>query len=346
MRSVSRLRSRPRHRPGGERGASLALAALSLAWLVGLTALVVDVGLGRLTRQGLIPATDAAALAAAQDLVEAPGDETGACAIAGIYLVGNAPDATMTGCQVVPFATGGGRVTVTAAETVDATFAVADGSAGQAVQSVSSAAFGPPLTVSELRPLALCYNGSSALRQLIDSPPAYPTQVWLRFIPESPTACGGSPSVGNFITVAFEDGASDSTIRSWVRKGFPKQVAFAEPTTTGCASPASCYERPYALTEIQWALDDLRNSGDYVTFPVYDFADTTGVHLVGVVRARLKSFNLGGTPEYWYLELKVEPGLITGTCCAAAGIHSGNQVIALCAVDPDAVAGCEPDAGS
>ncbi|MEZ5407592.1 MAG: hypothetical protein R2761_06170 [Acidimicrobiales bacterium] len=332
-------------RPVNERGASLALFALSVAWLIGLTALVVDVGLGRLTREGLIPATDAAALAAAQDLVEAPGNHTGACATAGTYLAGNAPDAAMTGCEVTTFPAGGGRVTVTAAESVDATFAVAPGSSGQAAGSVSSAAFGSPLTVSKLRPLALCYDGSSALRQLIDHPPAYPTQVWLRFVPESPTACGGSPSVGNFITVAFEGGASGSTVRSWVRKGYPGQVAFAEPTSTGCASPASCYERPYALTEIEGAMGSLRDSGDYVAFPVFDFADTTGVHLVGVVRARLKSFNLADTLAYWYIELKVEPGMITGTCCGAPGIDAGNQVIALCGVDPDAVSACEPEVG-
>lgn len=346
MRSVSRLRFRRRHGPHGERGASLALAALSLAWLVGLTALVVDVGLARLTRQTLIPATDAAALAAAQDLVASPGYEAGACATAGTYLAGNAPDATMTGCEVTAFATGGGRVTVTAEEAVEATFAVTDGSAGHEAGAVSSAAFGPPLTVSELRALAFCYNGSTALRQLIDDPPASPQQIWVRFIPESTTACGGSPSVGSFITVAFEDGASDSTIRSWVRNGYPEQVAFGEPTTTGCASPASCYERPYALPEIELAMGSLRDSGSYVSFPVFDFADTTGAHLVGLVRARVKSFNLDGPAQYWHVELKVDPGLITGTCCGAAGIHSGNQVIALCGVDPDAVLGCEPGGGS
>ncbi|MDH4074857.1 MAG: hypothetical protein OEW29_02885 [Acidimicrobiia bacterium] len=333
-------------RPGGERGASLALFALSVAWLVGLTALVVDVGLGRLTRQTLIPATDSAALAAAQDLVEAPGNPTGACATAGSYLAGNAPGATMTDCEVAPSGAGGGRVTITAAENADATFAAADGSASRAVASVSSAAFGPPLTVSKLRPVAFCYDGSSTLSQLVDNPPASPTVVVVRFVPESPTACGGLSTVGNFTTFALENGASVHQIGRWVRNGYQGQVGFDAPTTTGCDSPALCRQRVDALAEIGSAMDSLTHSGSYVAFPLFDFADTTAVHLIGVVRARLTSFRLDGPPEYWHVELKVDPGLITGTCCGAPGIHAGNQVIALCGVDPDAVSGCEPETGS
>ncbi|MGI9613345.1 MAG: pilus assembly protein TadG-related protein, partial [Acidimicrobiales bacterium] len=50
-----------------ERGTTLALVALSLVWILGLAALVVDIGGGWVSRQRLIPATDAAALAAVQD---------------------------------------------------------------------------------------------------------------------------------------------------------------------------------------------------------------------------------------------------------------------------------------
>lgn len=337
---MSRHVDRPR-----ERGASLALVALSLAGLIGLAALVVDVGHGRLTRQTLIPATDAAALAAAQDLVEAPGNEQAACATAGTYLAGNAAGATMTGCEVTPSGPDAGAVTVTAAETVDATFAPPGSADARAILSVSSAAFGPPRTVSRLRPLAFCYDGSAALRQLIDNPPTAPTTVEVRLVPDNPSACGGSPTVGNFTAFAFESGASIRRIRRWLRNGYPQQVGLAAPTATGCDAPELCFERVDTLTEIDSALDALQGRHRYVTFPVFDFADTTAVHLVGVIRAQVGSFLLDGPPDGWFVELTIEPGLITGTCCGTPGLPAGNQVIALCGADPDAVTRCEPDTG-
>ena len=110
-----------------ERGATLALVALSLVWMVGLAALVVDVGDGWLSRQTLISASDAAALAAAQDLVDRPWDDTGACATAKTYVADNAPDATQTGCVVAPIGANGGRVTVTISEEVESRFIDLDG---------------------------------------------------------------------------------------------------------------------------------------------------------------------------------------------------------------------------
>ncbi len=305
---------------------------------------MVDVGHGRLTRQGLIPATDAAALAAAQDLVEAPGAEQAACATAGTYLAGNAAGATMTGCVVTPAGPDAGRVTVTATEAVEATFAPT-GDGDRVVQSASSAAFGPPRTVSKLRPLAFCYDGSSALRQLIDNPPTAPTSIEVRFVPDSPAACGGSAAVGNFTTFTFEDGASIRRIRRWVRNGYQEQVALAGPTATGCDPPGSCYQRVDALTEIESPLDFLEDGESYIAFPVFDFADSAAVHLVGVIRAQVEAFLLDGLPEDRFVELTVDPGLITGTCCGSPGLHAGNQVIALCGADPDAVTRCEPDTG-
>jgi hypothetical protein len=61
-----------------------------------------------------------------------------------------------------------------------------------------------------------------------------------------------------------------------------------------------------------------------------------------VVRARINSFRLDGSAGNWFLELKVDPGLISGTCCGSSGIDAGNQVIAVCGVDPGAYQGCEP----
>ncbi|MDH3295982.1 MAG: pilus assembly protein TadG-related protein, partial [Acidimicrobiia bacterium] len=159
-------------RLGDERGATLALVAMLLTAMLTLTALVIDIGGGRGVRQRLIPATDSAALAAAQDLVHWPSDTVGACNTASAYVAGNAPDATMTGCDVTPFPTGGGKVSVTASESTSGTFASFGEGNEQAIGASSSAEWGAPTTVSGLRPVGLCYDGWPDLRTLIDNPPS------------------------------------------------------------------------------------------------------------------------------------------------------------------------------
>lgn len=342
--SATDLRSVLRMGWSGEGGASLALVALSLVWMVGLAALVVDLGGGWLSRQTLIPATDAAALAAAQDLVDRPWDKAGACATAGTYVTENAPTATMTSCNVVPFGGNGGRVTVTASDDLDTTF-VELGPEGGSVQSVSSVAWGPPLTVSGLRPFGLCYDGSAELRQYIDNPPSSPTWVVVDYTKDDPAACGGPSSTGNFATIDFTGGAGIQQIRGWVLNGYAGKIGFDPITGTGCDSGATCYDRPYASSEILSELQSLQNSGSYVPFPVFDYADADHVHLVGFVRARLYAFQLAGSSTTWRIELKIDPGLVTGTCCGPPDLLSGNKVIAICGVDPDAYQACQPSAG-
>ncbi len=338
------LRRRLRAIRSDERGASLALVALSLVWILGLASLVVDVGDGWLSRQTLISATDAAALAAAQDLVAQPWDEAGACATAGTYVAGNAVAATMTSCEVTALGNGG-RITVTASEDLETTFVELGTDGGGSVHSVSTAAWGPPLTVTGLSPFGLCYDGSSELRQLIDNPPTAPTWVQVDYFKDDPAACGGPSSAGNFATVDFEGGTGTTEIRAWMLDGYPGQLGFEPPTASNCDGGVTCYERPYASSAIMGELQLLRSSQSHVGFPVFDYADADEVHLIGMVRARLHDFQLDGSPASWNIELKVDPGLVTGTCCGPPGYLSGNEVIAICGVDPGAYLACEPSTG-
>lgn len=327
-----------------ERGASLALVALSLVWMVGLAALVVDVGGGWLDRQTLIPATDAAALAAAQDLVAAPGNHGGACQTAADYVSANAPDATMTSCDVTAVGNGG-RVSIAASTVFESNFLQSD-SAVNSVGSGSTAAWGPPLTIRGLRPIALCYDGSAALKQVIDHPPSGQAWVRINYTKDDPSDCGGPDALGNFATIDFAAGSSTAQIEDWMLNGYQSDVALDSAAIGDCSGPATCYNRPYASGDIQEELNTLRSNWTYVPIPVFNYADTDKVHLVGVVRARFYDFQLGGFPDSWWIELKVEPGLLAGTCCGPAALTGKNKVIAICGVDPGAFDSCAPKAGS
>ncbi len=328
-----------------DHGASMALMALSLVWILGMAALVVDVGDGWLSRQSLIPATDAAALAAAQDMVVEPWDPTGACVTAEAYVLANAADAAMTGCQVTNTANGG-RVIVGASDTLDPNF-VDVNTTPQDVVSSSTVTWGPPLTVAGLRPFGLCYDGSANLKQLLDYPPTSRTWVRITYTKDDPSDCGGPDALGNFATIDFDGGSQVYEIRDWMLNGYPDHLGFDPLSVGDCTGSAVCYDRPYASSDIQWEIDSLRNAETYVSFPVFNYADTDHVHLVGVLRARFYKYQLDGPPQDWWIELKVEPGLVAGTCCGPPGLRTGTKTIAICGVDPGPYDGtCEPAGGS
>ncbi len=164
----------------------------------------------------------------------------------------------------------------------------------------------------------------------------------MAYTKDDPAACGGAASAGNFATVDFEGGTGIDEIRQWTLDGYPGRIGFEPPTESDCDGGVTCYERPYASNAIMGELQSLRNNRTYVAFPVFDYADADQVHLVGMVRARLYAFELDGWPGAWRLELKVDPGLVTGTCCGQPGVLSGNKVIAICGVDAAAFVACQP----
>lgn len=338
----SRLRRLLQTFRSDERGVSLALTALFLVGMVGLTSMVIDVGNGWLSRQRLIPATDAAALAAAQDLIDRPWDKQAACTTARAYVADNAPTGGLVDCNVSSFSPVGGQVTVSADEDFDPLFSEVTTDGG-IVRSVSTATWGPPLTVSALRPIGLCYDGSAELRDLIDNPRQGPIWIEVAYTKDDPAACGGAAALGNYATIDFEGGTGVNEIRDWMLHGYPEQIAFDSPGIPDCQVGATCYDRPYASNDIKPELHAVQSSQQYISFPVFNYSDADLVHIIGMVRARLYDFNLSGSTDTWWIQLKVDPGLITGTCCGPGGLVSGNQVIAICGVDVDAYSACTPE---
>ena len=331
-----------------ERGVALPMVALCMVMIMGMAALVIDLGNGWRTRRALIPATDAAALAAAQDYAKGGN---GCASTAATYLTANEPAAGLLGCTRFNYNTTQGRVTVTARESVDTWFAPVIGLGDYDVRSVTTAVWGPPATVTGLRPIGLCYGGSAALRAIVDNPPTTPTLVRIRYSKDQPNACGGSSIPGNWGTVDFNGGAnSNADTQSWVLNGYPGEVVFENHTVTTCTGDPHCYSGDTgALSGLQSQLTTLKTNGTFFTLPVFNFASNPGsnakLHLMGVVRARLVDFRVTGSDSSRFFDLMVTPGLITGTCCGPASGTTGTKVIAICGVDPGAFAACDPAGG-
>lgn len=338
----------PGHRPidrRRERGVALPLVALCMVMIMGMAALVIDLGNGWRTRRALIPATDAAALAAAQDYAKGGN---GCAGTAGTYLTANEPAAGLVSCTRVNYNPSQGRVTVTGTESVDTWFAPVIGLGDYDVRSVTSAVWGPPATVTGLRPIGLCYGGSAALKAIVDNPPTTPTLVRISYSKDQPTSCGGASIPGNWGTVDFDGGSnSNADTQSWVLNGYPGSVSFGNHTVTSCTGEPHCYSGDTgALSGIQSQLTTLKTNGTIFTLPVFNFASNPGsnakFHLMGVLRTRLVDFRVTGPNANRFFDLMITPGLVTGTCCGSPGGTTGTKVIAICGVDPANFQACEP----
>ncbi|MGF1596915.1 MAG: pilus assembly protein TadG-related protein [Acidimicrobiales bacterium] len=324
-----------------ERGAVIPLVAVALVVLLGVVSLVVDLGHGWLTRQVLVAATDAAALAAAQDLA-AGGD--GCAATAAAYLAANDDDAVLDSCVPHTYDAVHGRVLVTASHSLDPGFAAVLGQDELTVGSTSAALWAPPAAVTGIRPIGLCYHASADLRRFIDDPTPTSDRVVVWMAPEEGSACEGT--YVNWAALDFDGGSFvRDEIEAWALNGYPEPVAFSPHAITDCGGDLHCYHGE--LSSLWWLgheLDHLRDSGHYVTLPVFDRADevddVTLFHLVGVVRARIVDFRLGSWDDRPYLLLDIKPGVVTGTCCGDGAGAGGNRVVGLCAVDPDDLSAC------
>ena len=331
MRGLTRAVALVERPVADERGATLALVAMLLLAMLALVALVVDLGRMRLVRQSLVPAADAAALAAAQDLANRPWDVNGACATASVYVSANAPASSLSECAV-GYSGGGGWVTVAATRELETSFASRPAGVDATIAS-STAAWGAPTTVTGLRSIGFCYDGSTVLQGLIDQPPSWVSYVQVPFTPDSPTACGGSPSGGTFTSIDFETGSDVDQVGQWVSAGYPEPVGFGALGASDCSSGTGCYDRSHPLPDLADDLASLVASAAYVEFPIFDHGGPERVHVVGVLRARVYDVYLQGPPESWRLDLKVDPGMVTGTCCGSPGLAAGNRVVAICGVD-------------
>ena len=148
----------------GERGAIAIIVAICAIVLFGMAAFALDTGNGWQTRRQLITATDAAALASAQEFAVG---EDGCDTTPATFVSANVVDASVTGCSFTDLGPGAGYVTVDAERTVDFTFARVFGIDGRQVHSTTTAAYGQPISVTGLRPFGLC-NQSDRLLDWLD----------------------------------------------------------------------------------------------------------------------------------------------------------------------------------
>ncbi len=315
-----------------ERGVAGAIVALMLTVVLGLAAVVVDVGNSWQTRRHLVTATDAAALAAAQAYVQ---DSTGCDAVAADYINKNFGAATMTACTyVAPSATAPGRVTVEAETLVDFNFAPALGIDDTTVTSSTTVRFDRASSVSGgLRPFGLCNAVLDTFTPTIVPDNGVIYRVYYGK-DQHPDSCGGNNVGGNWGILDFDGGSNpQGDIRDWTEFGYPGTVNIGDIIDGNPGAYSN---------SLNGALTELLNV-DYFTLPIFDTANGNGsnaeFHIVNFAVVKLHGFKLTGAEKNRYFEIEFLDRVVQGTG-GHDQISYGPWVIDVCAVDGTPISPC------
>lgn len=325
-----------------EEGATLPFIALMLVVIFGMASLVIDLGNGWRIRRALIPATDAAALAAAQDYAQG---FDGCSLSAGSYLSSNEGAAVLDLCD--PQASGtNGYVTVSASHNVETWFAAVLGLGDYTVTSASTASWSDPSGVYGLRPLGLCLNGDTDLQNLVYNPSATATEIVVEYTKEHPTDCGST--TGNWGPIDLDgNGNSHNDMNDWLLDGYSGLIEFSDHPVTSCTDE-HCLEGDTGadLAGSQKHLNTLVSRDEYILLPLFNFVEGNGAnaryHVVGIIRTKILEHKVVGKEEKRFLRLLVEPGFVPGVGGGSGSGTGDNKVVSICAVDATDLSGCLP----
>ncbi|MCP4958861.1 MAG: hypothetical protein GY925_06270, partial [Actinomycetia bacterium] len=262
------------------------------------------------------------------------------------------PTALLVGCDGFPDPISG-RVAVTATVNADTFLASILGIDDIDVTTSSVAAWGPPAAVGRFRPLGFCIDAPD-LNDLLEHHEDDPQPLRIDWLKDDPDDCG-TTSTGNWGEIHLDDRyyhGHDSDWLEWLTDGYDELIRLGSADGSTCPGPAACLNgstNDHWLIEAESELDGLITSGEYFLVPVYDFVFASGrvsggaadFHVVGVIRARLDSYDVASEPKASrFFQFTVEPGLISGACCGDSEMSGGSRVLALCGLDPEETEAC------
>jgi len=306
-----------------ERGAVAIMVALLLVVLFGFAAFAIDSGNAWQARRHLITATDAAALGAANEFARG---RDGCAGTDDTLVSANFPGSSVSSCSRSA-GTGAGYVTVTATHDVEWNFARIFGADGHTLSASTTAAWGSPLGVTGLRPLALCAEESHLSAWLATGPTGPSPTYRISYTKASPGLCGSNVP-GNWGVQDFNGGANSTPeTRDWLANGYNGIVHKGDliPGNTGAFS-----------TSLGSELDTLVSTGVSFVLPVFDVATGNGsnatFHIVNFVGVKLVGYKANGPEAGRYIDLQFQMVVAQGECCDR-GSFSGVSVVHVCSVD-------------
>lgn len=292
-----------------ERGQAIVMMVLALVVLLGMAALVLDVGNWWHTRRQLQATSDAAALAGAQKLPDDPGAAT---AMAMDYA--NKNGGNVAGSDIVVSSTAGPNDTiyVKAKRTDPGIFSSVLGIGSANIDAHAKARVGPPQDALHVAPMVV-YCGHVHIHNCNkDSTPDFGPGN-MTTMDYDPMGAPGAFGMLNLEGGSGTPGSSDEA--DWILHGFNKYL----PLGTYRSDPGA----KFSSTNIQDALELRLNT--VLLFPVYKTLDEQGQNanydIIGWIGFMLTGYEVhgNGATLHGYFTTFIAQGILTGSGNGTSG---------------------------
>jgi len=295
-----------------ERGQAIVLSVLALVALLGMCALVLDVGSWYRTSRRLQSTADAATLAGAQML---PEDPSAAKSMALTYADKNGGDVKSADITITSTFGTNDTITVRAAKTDDAIFAKVIGINDANIDASAKARVGTPYSVQNAAPMVV-----SCAHDLIQNcnnngaTPVFNEETTLEF---DKMGAPGAFGMLNFSKTVGTPGSSEEA--EWIQKGYEDSLPIS--SECGCnyrSDPGA----KFSSQEVRGALESrLLPGADPLLFPVFELSKSltegggqvASYYVIGWIAFHITSYEIQGNSAvlHGYFVEYIAHGILT-----------------------------------
>jgi len=293
-----------------ERGQAFVLAAVAMVMLLGMAALVLDVGNWFRDKRRLQGTVDAAALAGAQQL---PDDSAGAQSQALTYANKNGGDVAGANIVISSQYQPNDTIAVTGQRNDPGIFTKVIAIPGADITARAKARVGPPAQALHVAPMVV-YCGHSLIQNCNnDHTPQFGVQTTMDYDPM------GAPGAFGMLDLDGESGAiGSSTEAAWITDGFDKYLGLGKYKSDPGAK--------FGSDNVQSALADRVNT--VLLFPVFKTLDGTGSNadydIIGWIGFYLQSYDIHGNSAtlHGYFTTYIAEGILSQHSPGSGGVPS------------------------
>jgi len=292
-----------------ERGQAIVLMTLSLVVIMGMAALVLDVGNWYHTKRRLQGTADAAALAGAQLL---PNDPSGAQSQALTYADKNGGDVAGANITVISTVAPNDTISVRARRTDPGIFSGILGIASADIDARAKARVGPPTKARYVAPMVVDCDHPLIHNCNGDSTPDFLVNTTMDYDPM------GAPGAYGMLNLGGDQNPGSSEEAQWILHGFDKYLGLGDYRSDPGAK--------FSSSNIQDALHD--RMGTVLLFPVYRVLDGTGQNavyeIIGWIGFHLTAYEVHGNNAtlHGYFTEFIAQGILASTGGGESGPSS------------------------
>ncbi len=292
-----------------ERGQAIVLMTLSLVVIMGMAALVLDVGNWYHTKRRLQGTADAAALAGAQLL---PNDPSGAQSQALTYADKNGGDVAGGNITVSSTVLPNDTISVRARRTDPGIFSGILGIASADIDARAKARVGPPTRARYVAPMVVDCEHPLIHNCNGDSTPDFLVNTTMDYDPM------GAPGAYGMLNLGGDQNPGSSEEAQWILHGFDKYLGLGDYRSDPGAK--------FSSSNIQDALHD--RMGTVLLFPVYRVLDGTGQNavyeIIGWIGFHLTAYEVHGNNAvlHGYFTEFIAQGILASTGGGESGPSS------------------------